>query len=137
MSTGPDNPEGYGQQQQPQYYPQPGPQYGYPPQQPPPPSLPVPYYGPPYQPYPPYQQVAPKSPAVAVVASLFIPGLGSMISGNGGIGALILILYIVSIPLAFLSFGILGLATLGIWIWGMINAHGSARAWNAKHGIVS
>jgi len=37
------------------------------------------------QPYP-QMMVAPKSPGVAVLASFFIPGLGSMISGRGGMG---------------------------------------------------
>lgn len=54
--------------------------------QPPAPQQPMPQ-GPWPQP-PPYVQ--PKSPGLAVLASFFIPGLGSMISGNGGIGALIL-----------------------------------------------
>lgn len=95
-------------------------------------------------PYPPggyYQQpypgmmVAPKSPGIAVLASFFIPGLGSMISGRGGLGALILCLYIVSWILTLVLIGFLGV--FGFWIWGMIQGYNDAVAWNRGHGIIS
>jgi len=79
--------------------------------------------------------VAPKNPAVAVIASLFIPGLGSMISGNGGMGALILILYVISVGLSLILIGIP--FAIGIWIWGMVQGHKDAVRWNQSHGIIS
>ena len=133
---------GYQQQGYPQ--PQPGyPQPGYPqPNVQPQPGYPQPGYPPagfaqPGYPQGPYgaPMVAPKSPGVAVLASFFVPGLGSMISGNGGIGALILCLYVVSWILTIVLIGFLGV--FGFWIWGMIQAHSDAVAWNSRHGIIS
>ncbi len=88
---------------------------------------------PPWPAHPPYIQ--PKSPAVAVVASLLVPGLGSMLSGNGGIGTLILCLWIVAFLASFILIGIP--FAIGFWIWGMIQAHADAVKWNARHGIIS
>jgi TM2 domain-containing membrane protein YozV len=79
--------------------------------------------------------VAPKSPGVAVLASFFIPGLGSMISGRGGMGALILCLYIVSWILTIVLIGFIGV--FGFWLWGMIQGYADAVAWNRSHGIIS
>lgn len=92
---------------------------------------------PPAQHQQPYQQmmVAPKSPGVAVLASFFIPGLGSMISGRGGIGALILCLYFVSWMLTIVVIGFVGV--IGFWVWGMIQGYADAVAWNRAHGIIS
>jgi len=105
--------------------PYPGPPPGYyaqPPGYPPPAAYPAP-------------MVAPKSPGVAVLASFFLPGLGSMISGNGGIGALILILYVVSWVLTLIFIGFIGV--FAFWVWGMVQAHSDAVAWNRRYGIIS
>ncbi|HEX5120581.1 MAG TPA: hypothetical protein VFW65_35830 [Pseudonocardiaceae bacterium] len=112
------------------------PRNGFPPQQGPyPPSQYPQQYQQPYgQPYP-QMMVAPKSPGVAVLASFFIPGLGSMISGRGGIGALILCLYVVSWILTIVLVGFIGV--IGFWIWGMIQGYADAVAWNRRHGIIS
>lgn len=92
-----------------------------------------PYQG---QPYPAQQyQVAPKSPAVSVLCSVFIPGLGSMVAGNAGIGVLILMLYIVGVIGSAFLIGIP--LAIGMWIWGLVNAHSSAVRWNKQHGIIS
>jgi len=104
--------------------------------QPPPPTAPpyqVAQYGQPASQSP--YQVAPKSPGVSVLCSVFIPGLGSMISGNAGIGALILVLYFVGIVLSVFLIGIP--IALGVWIWGLVDAHSSAVRWNREHGIIS
>ncbi|HEY3605984.1 MAG TPA: hypothetical protein VGL06_00695 [Pseudonocardiaceae bacterium] len=97
------------------------------------------YQQPAGQPYPqqqyPQMTVAPKSPGVAVLASFFIPGLGSMISGRAGIGVLILCLYVVSWFLTIVVIGFVGL--VGFWIWGMIQGYADAVAWNRSHGIIS
>jgi TM2 domain-containing membrane protein YozV len=105
-------------------------------------AYPVPapgYYGQPpaYQqpaPYP-VPMIAPKSPGVAVLASFFLPGLGSMISGNGGIGTLIMVLYFVSWALTVILIGFIGV--FAFWIWGMVQAYSDAVSWNRNHGIIS
>ena len=79
--------------------------------------------------------VAPKNPAVSLIVSFFLPGVGSMINGDVGIGVAILILYIVGFVLAFVLIGIP--LALGAWIWGLIDAYQGAQRWNRAHGILS
>lgn len=79
--------------------------------------------------------VQPKNAAISLLASFFIPGLGTMINGNGGKGALILILYFVAFLFTFILIGLPFL--VGIWIWGLVDAYQSAQNWNRAHGIVS
>jgi TM2 domain-containing membrane protein YozV len=79
--------------------------------------------------------VAPKSPAVSVLLSVFIPGLGSMVNGNVGVGVAILLLNIVGWILALALIGIP--LAIGTWIWGLVDAHQSAQRWNREHGIIS
>jgi TM2 domain-containing membrane protein YozV len=81
------------------------------------------------------QVVVPKNPAVGVILSFFIPGLGSMVNGSGGRGATILGLYMFGWILAFFLIGIPIL--IGVWIWGMVDGYLSAQRWNLAHGIVS
>jgi TM2 domain-containing membrane protein YozV len=96
----------------------------------PPPSYPVqPSMG-----YP-MQQVAPKSPGIALLASFFIPGLGSLMNGDVGKGIAIFIGYVVSLFLVLILIGIFGM--FGFWVWGMVDAYQGARRWNARHGIIS
>jgi TM2 domain-containing membrane protein YozV len=115
------------------------------------PSAPQPSPGPPDVGYPQYSgpqpvaapgypthqgtMVAPKSPGVALIASFFIPGLGSMINGDVGKGLFILIGYIISWLLVIVIIGVFGL--FGFWIYGMVDAYNGARLWNARHGIIS
>lgn len=80
-------------------------------------------------------QVAPKNPALALLASFFIPGLGTMMNGQAGKGVGILAGYIVSWILTFVIIGIFGL--IGFWVWGMVDAYQGAKKWNAAHGIIS
>ena len=115
-------PPGY--QQQPGYPPQPGyqqPGYGYP-QAP---------YGPGGAP----MMVVPKNPGISLLASFFIPGLGSMLNGDVGKGVGILIGYFVSFILIIVIIGILGV--IGFWVWGMVDAYQGAKTWNARHGFYS
>jgi TM2 domain-containing membrane protein YozV len=79
--------------------------------------------------------VAPKNPAVSVLLSVFIPGLGSMVNDNVGVGVAILVLNIIGWILAIVLIG-LPLA-IGTWIWGLVDAHQSAQRWNRAHGIIS
>ena len=131
---------------------QPPPHPAYPPVPPPayPPQPPVPYgqppgYGPPgyYGPGRPPgylgpqgpMTVAPKSPGLALLASFFIPGLGSMLNGEAGKGIGILAGYLVSVLFVLVAIGIFGV--VGFWVWGMVDAYQGARKWNYRHGIIS
>src|ERR1700687_1002272 len=73
--------------------------------------------------------VAPKSPAVSLIVSLFLPGFGLTILLlwllASGLDVTVLAL-IVGVPLG-----------LGMWIWGMIDAYQGAQRWNRRHGIIS
>lgn len=79
--------------------------------------------------------VAPKNPAVSLIVSFFIPGVGSMINGDTGTGVAILLLYILGWVLSVFLIGIP--LVLGAWIWGMVDAYQGAQRWNARHGIIS
>jgi TM2 domain-containing membrane protein YozV len=79
--------------------------------------------------------VAPKSPAVSVLLSVFIPGLGSMVNDNAGVGVAILVLNIIGWILAVVLIGIP--LAIGTWIWGLVDAYHSAQRWNRAHGIIS
>ena len=79
--------------------------------------------------------VAPKSPALSLIVSLFLPGVGSMINGDVGTGVAILVLYIVGIALSVVLIGIP--LAIGVWIWGLIDAYQGAQRWNRAHGIIS
>jgi TM2 domain-containing membrane protein YozV len=79
--------------------------------------------------------VAPKSPAVSVLLSIFIPGLGSMVNDNVGTGVAILVLNIIGWILAIVLIGIP--LAIGTWIWGLVDAYKSAQRWNRAHGILS
>lgn len=140
-------------------HPWPGPQHGYGQQLPPPPgqyqrpyqhpydprqgqSLPVPYqpqhaqgYGPQHPPQQPYRVVVPRNTFLAVLASFFVPGLGSMINGKIAKGILILSCYLISWLLCFFVVGFILFPAC--WIWGMIAGARDARKWNTAHGIIS
>ncbi len=83
--------------------------------------------------------VAPKNPAVSLIVSLFIPGVGSLINGDTGIGITILLLWLLSIVLDFTVIGVVvGVPLgLGVFIWGLIDAYQGAQRWNRQHGIIS
>jgi TM2 domain-containing membrane protein YozV len=79
--------------------------------------------------------VAPKNPAVSLIASFFIPGLGTMLNGEVGKGVGILVGYFVCLFLFFLILPLL--VALGLWVWGMVDAYQGAQQWNRRHGIIS
>jgi len=79
--------------------------------------------------------IAPKNPGVSLLASFFIPGLGSMLNGEVGKGVGILVGYFVCLFLFFLIVPLLG--ALGLWVWGMVDAYQGAQGWNRRHGILS
>lgn len=82
-----------------------------------------------------HQQVLPKNPALALIASFLIPGLGQFVNGEAGKGSMMLALYVVSWLLAFVLVGFLFLPI--VWVWSMVDAYTAAKGWNAQHGIVS
>ena len=79
--------------------------------------------------------VAPKNPAVSLIVSFFIPGVGSMINGDVGTGVAILVLWIAGIATTIFFVGVF--LILGAWIWGMVDAYQGAQRWNRAHGILS
>jgi TM2 domain-containing membrane protein YozV len=79
--------------------------------------------------------VAPKNPAVSLIASFFIPGLGSMINSRVGIGILILCIYVLGLILSLFLIGIP--IAFGAWVWGLVDGYQSGQAWNRAHGIIS
>ncbi len=82
-----------------------------------------------------YHHVQPHSAVLAVVASFFIPGLGSMLNEKVGKGIGILAACIVSVVLTFFLAGFI--AAQAVWIWGMVAATNDAHKWNRAHGILS
>lgn len=126
---------------------------------------------PPYgaAPQPPYQPPVPpalaptrKEPFLSVVASFFIPGLGTMLNGQAGKGVAFMVAFFFGPPAAlmmsFIVFtadlmpdeGIMGLPipetssnpiliatalAVGVWIWGLIDAYKGAEAHNARNGL--
>ncbi len=81
------------------------------------------------------QAVLPKNPALGVILSFFIPGVGSMVNGDATRGVIILVIYMVGWVLALFLIGIPIL--IGAWIWGLVDGYLSAQRWNLAHGIVS
>ena len=79
--------------------------------------------------------VAAKNPGVSLIVSFFLPGVGSMINGDTGRGLLILGIWLLGLVLTLIWIGLL--LTLGMWIWGMLDAYQGAVRWNAAHGIIS
>jgi TM2 domain-containing membrane protein YozV len=110
------------------------------------PLMPIPYAAPASTQYPPLAYptaggyvVAPKNPAVSLIVSLFLPGVGSMINGDVGIGITILVLWLLAFFLDFTIFGLIVGLPLGLamFIWGLIDAYQGAQRWNRQHGIIS
>lgn len=80
-------------------------------------------------------QVAPKSPALALLGSFFVPGLGQLMNGQAGKGVLMFLAYVVSLVLILAVVGVF--LAPAVWIWSMVDAYGGARQWNARYGILS
>ena len=123
----PDDAPYYQQQPTGQAYPPP-PQAGYP----------VTPYQQPYPPgyaAPPVVAVVPKSPAIALLISFFIPGVGSLYAGKINTGVIILICSVISWVMSAFLIGIP--FAIGLWVWGMIDAYKGAQDWNRAHGIAS
>lgn len=79
--------------------------------------------------------VAAKNPALSLLGSFFVPGLGQLMNGDTGKGIGMFVAYVFSFLLMFVLIGFL--TAPAIWIWGMVDAYQSAQRWNLRHGIVS
>lgn len=80
-------------------------------------------------------QVAPKNPALMLLASFFLPGLGTILNGESGKGIGIMIGYFVAVLFSLLLIGIP--FAIGLWVWGMVDAYQGAQKWNMQRGVVS
>jgi TM2 domain-containing membrane protein YozV len=80
-------------------------------------------------------QTVPKNPAVALIVSVFLPGVGSMISGQPAVGTVILLAYLLGwvLTLVLVGFVIVPVA----WVFGLVHAYQSAQRWNRDHGFTS
>lgn len=81
------------------------------------------------------QQVSPRSPALGLIVSIFLPGVGSMMAGHVGKGVGILIGYIIGAILSVVIVGIF--IAIPLWIWGLVAGYQDAVSWNRAHGIIS
>lgn len=80
-----------------------------------------------------YPPVARKDPALMLIASLILPGLGTILNGSTGKGIGIMVGYFFG---ALLSVILIGLPIMfGFWVWGMYDAYQGAKAHNARHGL--
>jgi TM2 domain-containing membrane protein YozV len=79
--------------------------------------------------------VHPKNPAVGVIVSALLPGVGSMVVGRAGMGVMIMLSYIIGWALTPVVIGFP--IVFVVWIWGMIDAYQGAVKWNQAHGIIS
>lgn len=91
-------------------------------------------YGQPYPPGPPAPTASPKSPGVAVILSVLIPGLGHLYSGN----PLFAVMWFVLAGLAGLSLTILiGFVLLPmVWIGACVHAYVSTQGFNRRHHVI-
>ncbi|WEV78618.1 hypothetical protein O9K63_02130 [Janibacter cremeus] len=83
--------------------------------------------------------VARKEPALSLLASFFVPGVGQMINGDTGPGLAFLGAYlgglVAVICLGWILIGFIGLPiAIGAWIWSMIDAYQGAVRFNQRAG---
>lgn len=134
----PGTPQGSGHEVQP-YAPGPGyPPPGGPQQPPPHTGYQQPPSGMPY-PQPAYGQQPRKEPAISLLVSFFVPGVGSMMNGDTNTGVGILVGYlaglVLMICLGWILVGFIGLPiSLGFWAWGMVDAYQGAVRYNQRNG---
>lgn len=75
-----------------------------------------------------------KEPAISLLISFFLPGVGSMVNGETGKGVGILIGYFACALLSWLLVPIVGMVAL--WVWGMVDAYQGAQRYNMAHGLM-
>lgn len=99
------------------------------------PPAPMPYAAGPVYAVPRTYAVAPKNAGVALLASFFLPGLGQFVNGEAGKGVGFLIAYVVGWASVAVLVGLVVVPV--VWVWGMVDAYQSAKAWNLRHGILA
>lgn len=86
------------------------------------------------------QLVQPKNPALSVIASFLLPGLGQVLNGDNQkgiiliasyVGAWVLFTLLVIILIGFLFLPV----AFGIWVYGMWDAYQGAVKWNQQYGV--
>ncbi|WP_435198116.1 DUF2510 domain-containing protein [Janibacter sp. GS2] len=97
------------------------------------PYAPPPVYGAPALPR------ARKEPALSLLLSFFIPGVGSMVNGDVGAGVAFLLVYglglVLLVCLGWLIVGLIGLPIcVGAWAWSMYHAYLGAVNFNRSVG---
>src|SRR5699024_3473955 len=80
-----------------------------------------------------------KEPALSLLASFLLPGVGQMVNGDAGPGVAFLSAYlggfVLLICLGWIVIGFIGLPIIiGAWIWSMIDAYQGAVKFNQRHG---
>ena len=73
-----------------------------------------------------------RNPAASLLASLVVPGLGTIINGETGKGIVILVGWITAWVLVLALVGII--LVPAVWIYGMYDAFQGARRYNLTHG---
>ena len=73
-----------------------------------------------------------RNPAASLLASLLLPGLGTIINGETGKGLVILVAWITAWVLILAIVGLILVPT--VWIYGMYDAFQGARRYNLAHG---
>ncbi|MHB1894250.1 MAG: hypothetical protein ACYCTZ_12285 [Candidatus Dormibacteria bacterium] len=70
-----------------------------------------------------------------MVASFFVPGLGSLLNGDVLNGIALFSLWVFSwVLLVFFFFGFI--TGLAVWIFGMVDAYLGTVRWNRRHGRI-
>lgn len=80
-----------------------------------------------------------KEPALSVLASFFLPGLGQLLNGDTNLGVIFLCSYFGAFIFTFCGMaffiGILGIPVIfGVWIWSMVDAYQGAVRFNQRLG---
>jgi TM2 domain-containing membrane protein YozV len=74
-----------------------------------------------------------RNPAASLLASLLIPGLGTIINGETGKGIVILVAWITAWVLVLAIVGLI--LVPAVWVYGMYDAFMGARRYNLAHAV--
>jgi TM2 domain-containing membrane protein YozV len=72
-----------------------------------------------------------RNPAASLLASLLVPGLGTIINGETGKGVLILVGYVTAWVLVLFTVGLILVPAM--WLYGLYDAFQGARRYNLAH----
>jgi TM2 domain-containing membrane protein YozV len=75
--------------------------------------------------------ISSRNPVASLLASLLIPGLGTIINGETGKGAAILAAWITAWVLVLMTVGLI--LVPAVWIYAMYDAFQGARRYNLAH----